>query len=142
MTVETLPWTLPDGMEVLITWLTPLGPTEDEKPDNSPLPFRMVNKIIGTDDELTEAGHYSVHTFAADKPTAQTEAQATHDRMLYLVSRFTGQQPVTLESGLVVQADNVKVIETPHWIQWVDDNSIHRFVATYQVDLRYIARPT
>jgi hypothetical protein len=129
----------PDGVEVLIVWLNELGETRDVRPTGATLPYRMVKRLPGSDDQLTDMGQYSVHTFAATKEQAQTEAMLTHRRMLLLAGRFTGQQKVTISDGQVVQVDNVVVVEPPEWVQWVEDNSIHRYVATYRVDLRYVA---
>jgi hypothetical protein len=139
MTTELFAWAPPDGTEVLITWLSELGETRDERPSGGDLPFRMVNRIIGTDDRLTDMGHYSIHTFAETKPDAQYEAGETHKRLLALAGQFTGQQKVTISDGQEVYVDDVKVIESPHFVQWDDENSLYRFVGTYRVDLRYVA---
>lgn len=139
MIAAVLDWAAPDGVEVLITWLNELGETRDERPSGAVLPYRMVSRLPGHDDRLTDMGHYSVHTFAATKAEAQAEAALTHSRLLLLAGRFVGQQKVTISNGQIVQADDVSVFEPPHWVQWVEDNSIHRYVGTYRVDLRYAA---
>ena len=136
---DLLPWEAPDGVEVLIEWLSFLGETRDDRPSGAVLPYRMVNLIDGTDDGLVERGLYSIHTFAATKPLAQEAAKLTHRRMGYLVGHFAGQQRVTISNGREVQADNVVTVELPHWQQWDQQNSLHRFVATYRVDLRFVA---
>lgn len=131
-------WKYPDGIELLIKWLIPLGEVSDERPNGATLPYRLVNRLGGPEDNLTDRGVYAVHTFAADKPTAQIEADKTHRRIKLLVGQFVGQHKVTLVDG-DVYVDNVTTVEAPHWEQWTDDNSIHRFVATYRVDLRLVA---
>lgn len=133
-----LDWAPPDGVEVLIAWLTPLGETRDDRPSGAVLPYRMVHRLGGPDDRLTDHGTYSIHTFAASRAQAQAEAMKTHRRLQLLAGQFAGQEKVTISTG-VVQADNVITIEGPVWQQWVNDNSIHRFVGTYRVDLRYVA---
>lgn len=132
-------WAPPDGVELLIKWLTPLGEVRDDRPSGAVLPYRMVTRIDGDDDRLTDKGVYSVHTFAASKPVAQEEALLTHRRLQYLAGQFADQQKVTLSDGRVVQADNVVTTEFPKWEQWDELNTLHRFVGTYRVDLRFVA---
>lgn len=135
---DLYPWAPPDGVEMLIVWLSPLGEVRDERPSGGVLPFWMVNGLGGPDDGLTEQGQYSVHAFAETKAEAQAAAMDAHRRILLLASRFTEPQKVTISTG-TVQADQVVVVEKPHFEQWVEDNSIYRYVATYRMDLRYTA---
>ncbi|MBF4194670.1 hypothetical protein MHAEM_21631 [Mycolicibacterium phlei] len=132
-------WAPPDGVEVLIKWLSYLGETRDARPSGEVLPYRMVHRIDGGDDGITDSGEYSIHTFAAKKPEAQEEAMKTHRRLYALAGRFAGQQKVALDSGLIVVADDIETIEGPRWVQWDDRNSIHRYVGTYRVDFRFVA---
>ncbi|MBO0676785.1 hypothetical protein JRC04_04835 [Mycolicibacterium sp. S2-37] len=133
----------PDGVEALIEWLKPLGEVTDARPNGAPLPYRVVRRVPGgTSDRISDTGLYTVHTFAADKLTAQEESILTHRRMLYLAGQFTGQQEVTLHDGRVVRADDVVADEWPHEVKWVEDgipSQIYRFVANYRVTFRYIA---
>ena len=131
------PWAPPDGAEVLIAWLSELGEVRDERPNGAVLPYRMVHDLGGPSDRISSNSAYSIHTFAADRAVAQAEAMETHRCMLLLAGQFAGQQTVTLNSGQVVHADDVQVMETPHWEQWIKDNSIHRYVATYRVAFRF-----
>lgn len=132
----TIPWLPPDGTEMLIKWLIPLGEVSDDRPNDDVLPYRMVTDLGGPSDRVSSKCLYSVDTFAADKPTAYTEAMVTHGRILLLGGQFVSQQKVTLSNGQEVIADDVEVVEMPHWVQWVKDNSIHRYVATYRIPLR------
>lgn len=134
-----LDWTWPDGSEVVIQWLTPLGEVRDERPTGAVLPYRMVNRIPGPSTVLVDTGTYSVHTFAQTKADAQTEAMKTHDRILALASQWAGQQKITLYDGREVYADDVVINEFPSWVQWDSQNTMHRFVGTYRIDLRLIA---
>lgn len=151
MTYPTAP---PDGLEVVIKWLIPLGvEVRDERPAGAELPYRMVTMLPGPDDRISQDCLYSVHSFAESRSEAKQQADLAHNRMLYLAGRFTSQQSVTLEDGREVQADDVAVIEPPHEKPWIPggnvrtDNSmsesptqqIFRFVGTYQVKLRYLA---
>jgi hypothetical protein len=133
-----VPWTLADGTALIVAWLAPLGETRDDRPTGAVLPFRMVNRIDGPFDGLVDKGVYSVHTFARTKVEARDEAQLTQRRMEYLVGQFTGQQRVTL-AGRDTLADNVVTTEYPRYAQWVTDDSIFRYVATYRVDVRIMA---
>lgn len=139
MSTPLFEWAPPDGTEVLIQWLKPLGEVRDERPNDGALPFRMVHNLGGPSDRLVDKSTYSVHTFAVTKAEAQAEAMITHRRILKLAGQFAGQEKVTLADGQVVQADDVAVIETPRWVQWVEDNSINRYVATYRLELRFTA---
>lgn len=139
MTAPMVPWTVADGTEVLIEWLTPLGETRDDRPTGAVLPYRMVDRVGGPFDGLVDKGLYSVHTFARTKPQAQEEATNVQRRMEYLCSQFTGQQKVTISGGRVVQADGVKTVEYPRHVKWVADDSIYQFIAEYRVDLRIMA---
>src|SRR4051812_35740020 len=94
-----LTWSPPDGVEVLITWLSPLGEVRDERPTGAVLPYRMVHRLDGPFDGLVDKGIYTIHTFAATKEKAQAEAVKTDLRVCYLVGQFTGQQKVTISGG-------------------------------------------
>ncbi len=134
-----LNWTWPDGAELLIQWLEPLGEVRDERPSGAVLPYRMVNRLPGPSTVLVDTGTYSVHTFALTKANAQAEAMKTHDRILSLASLWAGQQKVTMFDGSEVYADNVVITEFPHWVQWDNQNTMHRYIGTYRIDLRLIA---
>lgn len=136
---DLLPWTWPDGAEVVVRWLLPLGEVRTERPSGAVLPYRMVNKIIGIRDGLVESGTYSIHTFAKTKPLAQAAGEDTDRRISYLANQFTGQQKVVMHDGTEVQADEVECTEVLHWEQWDAQNTIHRFVATYRIKLRLIS---
>ncbi len=122
-------WTTPDGVELLIEWLSPLGETRSQRPAGAPLPFRVVRRIGGGDDGLTDRGVYSVHTLATTEAEAQSEAMKAHRRILSLAGRFGGQQPV---NGVYV--DRVQTIEGPEPVDLVE--GVARSVGTYRIDLR------
>lgn len=136
---DLLPYTVPDGTEVLITWLEPLGEVRDVRPNGGVLPYRMVNMLPGPGDDLTSTCIYSVHTFALTKAECQQEADDTHRRIMLLNSPWTGQAQVVLDSGQVVYVDDVDVQEWPHEEQWAKDNSIYRYVGSYKITLRITA---
>lgn len=140
MSTPLYPYAPPDGVEVLIKWLSPLGEVRDERPNNAVLPYRMVHRLgDGKSDTVSDNGQYSVHTFALTKVEAQAESMITHRRICLLGGQFQGQSPVTMDDGSVVYSDGVTIDEFPHEVQWVPDNSIYRFVATYTIPFRYQA---
>lgn len=129
----------PDGVELLVTWLLPLnGDVGPQRYAGQGLPYRWVTDAGGgIDDKITETGTYSIHTFAADYWTARTEARLTHRRMLALGPPMAGQQRITLAGGNTVFVDGVETAESPTW-QDYQDNTVHRFIARYTIDLRFV----
>lgn len=120
----------PDVEELVVEWLADLGATSVQRPAGSELPFRLVKRIAGGDDTITDRPVVSVHTFAETYAEASAEARRTHIRMLAL------QPWVRVElAGGVAWADYITSDEGPHWQYY--DQTIHRFVATYQIDLRF-----
>lgn len=91
----------------------------------------MVTDLGGPATDLDSRSAYAVHTFAATRPQAHAEAMKAHRRILAL----NGHHPVAL-NGKDIYVDRVVVIEEPAERQWVSDNSIYRFVGTYQLTLR------
>lgn len=151
MTVPILPYSAPDGAEVLIAWISPLGETRDERPSGAVLPFRQIHRIGGGDDGLVDHGLYSVSTFNSDSNSAQTESWITHRRILLLGPNRFGyvpQQHVTLTSGQVVQCDSIRVIEAPKEVDYSEGAGhqasapYSRFTATYEISLRFVLAPT
>ena len=132
------PYAAPDGVELLVTWLMALpGDVGPQRYAGQGLPYRWVSDSGGAvDDKVTEQSTFSIHTFAADYWDARTQARLTHRRMLALGPPLAGQQRVALASGRTVFVDGVDTAEPPTW-QDYGDNTIHRFVARYTIDLRF-----
>lgn len=148
MTVPILDISAPDGAEVLIAWLSPLGETRDARPAGGVLPFRQVHRIGGGDDGLVDHGLYSVSTFDTDSNTAQTQAWIAHRRILLLAPNrfgYVAQAKVTLASGQVVQCDGLKTQEAPKEVDYSEGATFvasapySRFTATYELALRFVA---
>ena len=137
--VDQIPWAAPDGTEVLIQWLAPLGEVRDTRPSGAVLPYRQVMRIGGPADRLCDNGLYSISTFAADTVTCAAEAQKTHNRLLLLAGHFTSQAKVTMADGSTVQCDDVRVMELPKPVDFGDDTPYFRQVGTYHVDLRIVS---
>ncbi|WPH57641.1 hypothetical protein [Mycobacterium phage WXIN] len=132
----------PDGVEVIIEWLSALGiEVRDERPAGAPLPFIMVHDLGGPDDGLVSKGVYSIHVFAETKPDAQALSMQVMRRLRLLARPFGGQQQVTISTG-DVYVDNVSVVERPREVELLDSGlprSVYRYVGTYRVELRYAA---
>ena len=151
MTVPLLEYVAPDGAEVLIAWLSPLGEVRDERPSGAVLPFWQVHRIGGGDDGLVDRGLYSVSTFNSDSTSCQEQAWIAHRRIKLLAPAqfgYIGQQKVTLASGQVVQCDYVKVHEAPKEVDYGQGAGYSasapysRFTGTYEVALRFVAAPS
>lgn len=135
MSFELYTWEPPDGVEVLITWLAPLGHVTDERRNGDPLPSWCVRRIGGPFDGLTDRGWYSLHSFGRTDAEAQAADDLAHRRLMVLTR---GPVPVTISSG-TVYIDGVTRHEGPEDVQYTADRSIVRLVSTYQVDLRLVA---
>lgn len=135
---DLLPWAPPSGLEMLVAWLTPLGACGVKKPNTSTLPYRMVTRVAGADDKITDTGTYSVHTFAATMAAAEAAAWETHRRILTLGPPFAPQRRVTISGSRQVFADRVETDQSPFWLDYGVE-TIQRFVARYIIDIRFTA---
>ena len=125
------------GVELLITWLKPLGEVGAQRGPGSALPFRLVECVAGSDDKITDSGIYQVSTFAATYDQAEREASLTHQRMLKLGPPLAPQARITLSDNTVVWADSVTTSQKPIWVNFTDAAQIVRFVARYSVGIRF-----
>lgn len=131
------PYSTPDVVELLVTWLMPLdGDSGPQRYAGQSLPYRWVSATGGIDDRVTEQSTVSIHTFADEFWTAREQARITHRRMLALGPPLSDQKRVTLAGGRTAFVDGVTTDELPTW-QDYGDNTIHRFVARYTIDLRF-----
>lgn len=143
MTVELLDYVAPNGVEVLLNWLAPLGECRTERPTGAVLPFMMVQRAGGGDDEFgfTDEGRYAIHVFHDDESAAMTFCDTVDRRVKVLSSRFAGQRYVTISTGDVA-VDDVQTFEAFRPEEYFDDKlpkTIYRFTAIYEMDLRYVA---
>lgn len=144
MSVDLYPWAPPDGVKVLIFHLSPLvdpGSCRDERPNDGPLPFIRVMRHKGADDGLVSQGRYSIFTFASTAQEAFNLGLTVQRRMQLLASRFGGQYPIDLPSRRVY-ADNVKILEGPEPVEYIQDAIPRKFYCyslICQVDFRYMA---
>jgi hypothetical protein len=145
LSVDLYPWAPPDGVKVLIFHLSPLvdpGACRDERPNDGPIPFiRVMRHRPGTDDGLTERGRYSIFTFALTARDAYGLSDTVRRRLRLLASRFGGQYPVDLPSGRVY-ADDVKILEGPEPVEYIQDSIPRKFYCyslICEVHFRYMA---
>lgn len=133
---DVLDWSPPDGVEVLCAWLAPLGECRGKRPTGAPTPFITVRRSGGTDDDLSDTGRYSISVFHETEALAAEFGKTVHRRLKHLVSRFTGQQVVTISTG-DVYADNVRTIESFRPESYGAEDEVERVRAIYEVPLRY-----
>lgn len=127
----------PSGVELLVAWLSPLGDAAGERKAGDPLPFWLVSRVAGPDDKITDHGTYSVHSMADSLAAAEDHALLAHRRILALGPPLAPQRRVAISGGRTVFADMVKTDLFPRY-EYYSDN-IRRYVARYDIDLRFIA---
>jgi hypothetical protein len=126
----------PDVEELVVAWLAPLGPVSVERPAGAPLPFRMVNRVAGANaDLISDDPVVSVHTFAATRTAAKTEARITHRRMMVLANN--PMINIVMPSG-TGNVEYLETFESPYWVDYLD-KTISRYVARYRLGLKFVA---
>lgn len=123
------------GIELIINWLKPLGEVGAQRAPGAPLPFRLVQRMAGSDDKVVDSGIYQIDTFAATLEQAEAQAWLTHERMLALGPPLAPQQRVTMSTGTAF-VDSVVTSQSPVWLQFTEAAAIFRFVGRYAVDIR------
>lgn len=137
--VELYPYAPPDGTELLIAWLQPLGRTSTERRTADPLPFRTVRRIGGPDDGLTDKGLYAVHCITQTEEQAYTEGALTHRRLELLSPPWGAPAPVTTSTG-VHYADDLECTDT-NVIDWSGDRTEWAWVGVYRLVTRVMQAP-
>lgn len=121
---ELLPWTYPDGTQLIISWLSDLGEVRDKRPIGAPIPFWVVRRIGGGDNGTTDRGLYSIHCWTTDIGPAMD----AHNRMMHLANRrYLSVIPGQYLDGITCQ-------EKPREVGKVGD--IRHYIGTYQVGVR------
>lgn len=131
----------PDDLEEALTaYLTALCRTAiSRRPDKDPLPMVLVRNLTGN--EQPEYGFsdqlVSVRTLcdkALGEDAAIEHCAETHRWMLNLA---INQDDIEIPGGRIVNFDFVNVFESPHWIEFDDDQIIGK-LARYSVGLSYV----
>jgi hypothetical protein len=138
VSVELYAFAPPDVEELVIAWLTPLGTTSVERPAGAILPYRMVTRVAGANTDLiSDDPVVSVHTFAATRTQAKTEARNTHRRMMVLANN--PMTDVVLAGGLKGNVEYLETVEGPCWQPYADNQTISRYIARYRLGLKFVA---
>lgn len=139
MTVEVYGQGPPNATDFVIAWLAPLstaGAVGAKRPEGAVLPYRMVNRVTGTDDGISvDVAVVSVHTFAATDGEAKREADTTQQRMSLLVADPLND--VAMHDNSIANAAWVETVEYPHKQDYADPNIV-RYVARYRLGLTFI----
>ena len=124
--------TAPNAVEVVIAWLRPLGqPCYAVRKQGDPLPYRLINRVAGSDSELyADDAVISVHTFATTYTDASDYADAGHQRMLLLANDPNAS--ITLSTGATVWVQYVESIQKPIHLDYEEPDT-YRFIARYKV---------
>lgn len=136
MVVDSLDEAPPNVEDVVVEWLAAIGPAGVQRMAVDPLPYREVHRIAGADDpdQGIDVAVVSVHTFASDMRAAKTEADLTHQRMLWLTRHpFTDIELVT---G-VANINFCQTVEKPA-NQGFGDPKIGRYVARYRIGVDFV----
>ena len=104
------------------SWRTPT-------PDSDPLPWMQAYTFDGEADQLSGEATLDVHFFATTYAQASLLAR-TFD------ARFMGYPHVVGSPGSAVLLDRVRTLSVPTEVEWLTDNSVRRFQATYSVSFR------
>lgn len=129
----------PDDVEELIVeWLSPLGPAFVVRRPGDTLPFRRVAHIAGYENpqlELAEAV-VSVHTLCRKADgwrAAKDEAADTHRRMLELAKNLDTIELFDRDADV----DYVTVFQSPIWTPYEDDQIVQK-TGRYAIGLSYV----
>lgn len=135
----------PDVEDFLCCWLQPVVRAAVERRQDDPLPFVVVTRVAGEDDQHEGIDDPTIQLDIFDraqgKLTASQAAKLTanmvHRRMMFL-SRNTGTA-VTMSGGVVANVDSLSTSMKPVREPYADERIV-RYVARYQVGLSYMSR--
>lgn len=130
----------PNSVAFVLAWLLPLVDSplkvgSKRWATGGPLPYRMVNRITGSDDLITDYPVISVHTFAATETDAQREADKTHRRMLLLAD--DPLLDITMADASLANCEWLETLEGPHPEPYSAESVVTRLVARYQLGLHF-----
>lgn len=122
----------PDVEELVVAYLsTQLSNVAVQMGPSPTMPFYLVNRISGGDDDVTDRPAVSIHAFNTTRTAANTSARTMHA----LMKRLTAQVPVLMSDSTYASVDYVYVLESPHWEDY-GDKAIQRYCGRYRIDLR------
>ncbi|HOW92890.1 MAG TPA: hypothetical protein PLF91_00165 [Mycolicibacterium fallax] len=100
------------------------------------LPYRMVRRLSGPTDLISDFPTVRVHTFAATYTDAAREADRTHRRMLLLARDLPD---VTVASGVVASCASCDVLTGPREEPYGAESVVVRFICEYDLELRFVS---
>lgn len=126
----------PDAEELVVSYLSLIGGLANvavEMPTNPPMPFYLINRVAGGDDQICDHAVISVHCFNTTRTGASDAARAMHKLMNWWT--LTPKQVIVV-GGNNVSIDHIGTVESPTWRHYSDEFNIHRYVARYEICLR------
>lgn len=102
------------------------------------LPYRMVRRLAGPSDLVSDFPTVRVHDFGGDYTAAAREADRTHRRMLLLAQDLAD---VALGGGVVASCASCEVLSGPREEPYGAESAVVRFVSEYALELRFTPAP-
>ncbi|MBU8833600.1 hypothetical protein [Mycolicibacterium goodii] len=138
---EMLDRQAPPGIRFLRAWLLPLGSAAGKRESGDMLPFTLIQRYAGAENEHTDYGYYQLDHLAKamdGKPAftaCEDYARNCMRRLLYL--RDHPWTEVEVPGWGVATADRVLCLESPHYDPY-GDTTIERFISRYEIHLRLV----
>lgn len=133
----------PPPIRFLRAWLSPVAPHAGGIRGDDPLPFTLIQRYDGFENEHTDYGFYQFDHLAQamdGKPAytaCEDYARNCKRRMLYL--RDHPWTEVAVPGWGIATADKVRCVESPHHDPYGNTTDVERFIARYAVDLRLVS---
>lgn len=131
----------PPGVRFLRAWLLPLGGAAVERLPGDPLPFTVIQRYDGHENEHTDYGYYQLDHLAkaSGGKTAFTAcedyARLCLRRVMYLAD--CPWTEVDVPGWGAATADLVRCDEAPHPVPF-GDSMIRRQTSRFRIDLRLV----
>lgn len=127
----------PDAEEFVVSWIAPVMRAAVERKTGEELPFVVVGRIAGADDQNTGCDDAVVQLDVyADGTGAASDAAADVHRRMLLLSRECSD--VTLSDGTIANCDYCDTDIRPFRMPYEDDRIV-RYTARYTLGLSYVA---
>lgn len=124
----------PDIEELIAGYLTSscgLANVSVEMPASPPMPFYLITRISGPEDEVTDYPVVSIHAFDRDRTKASVAARVMHKHMTELSPKLA----IEMTDGSYCSVDHVCCIEAPVWRDYAD-HELQRYCGRYRVATR------
>lgn len=139
MTAELYPESSPDEVNVVVSWLLPLGGRVwAKRPLDQTLPYTQVRTVSGI--ASVEEGYsdvvVSISCYGETFEDAKGLSDDVHRRMLELI--FLPLHEITMPDGRTACVDSASVFQMPQHLDY-GDTGTERFVARYQLCLSFVS---